>query len=790
MDTPPDHPNGMTALPAWPSSSSSLPPALAASSAGAHSWEEFPDPEAGPPRVLSPRVVLRAMRRHWWQILLIWAVLSAGMVAGVKKYVKPSYEAAAILQVEPTNRSVLAPTAMSNDLDAFMQTQLQLLTSSDVVALALKNPKVAALPRIRMAGDPEFTIKKQLRVSIPLRSHAIVVSLATESPSDGALIVNSVVDAYTEISATLVDSTTRKLIKQYKEAKQKFEGEVERLREAMTTLTAKTGNADPQSNPALIALESYKRYQERLNQVEMDRIEAEVALGVLNDAMRGIEQTQAGGAAPTDPAQLEEAAERFLQNDGEYRRILTEYQEAKAIYDQEERIVKRKASDPALRHYRDKMATLRRDAQAYRVANLPAIREKLAGGTLTADGEVDPVAAQTRRDLQIAKMTLAKLQNEETQLREQLGQITIERTNEGNDALQAEFLKTDLSRAQDSLSKVAVMLSTLELESSGQASVSNVSPAKPLLRPTSDKRLMMTVAMPVVALMATLGLFLLIEIRSARVSDPDDVAARVRVGVIGVVPPLPSALPARGPKALRDQRRKLEEFIQSLDHLRVVLCSRGPGGRRCALITSAVGGEGKTTLAAQLAGRCANAGLSTLLIDADLRRPSLGELLEVPEGLGLVDILMGDATPEESMVVIGNAGGFHLLPAGTSGHDPSRLLQGERLGQLIARFREAFDIVIIDAPPVLAVPDALLLGRWADGAVIAVRHDTSRFPLVERAIKRLTTVGVSVLGVVVNGVRPTEASYENYHYHSSHYADVGTPAAAGVPLTTDDELPG
>jgi Mrp family chromosome partitioning ATPase len=83
-----------------------------------------------------------------------------------------------------------------------------------------------------------------------------------------------------------------------------------------------------------------------------------------------------------------------------------------------------------------------------------------------------------------------------------------------------------------------------------------------------------------------------------------------------------------------------------------------------------------------------------------------------------------------------------------------------------------------------------LLGRWADGAVIAVRHDTSRFPLVERAIKRMSTVGVSVLGVVVNGVRPTEASYENYHYHSSHYADVGTTTGGGLPLTTDDELPG
>jgi len=161
----------------------------------------------------------------------------------------------------------------------------------------------------------------------------------------------------------------------------------------------------------------------------------------------------------------------------------------------------------------------------------------------------------------------------------------------------------------------------------------------------------------------------------------------------------------------------------------------------------------------------------TLLIDADLRRPSLGELLEVPEGPGLVDVLAGEVEPEAAMVVIGNAGGFHLLPAGTPGQDPSRLLQGDRLGGLIARLRATFDVVIIDAPPVLAVPDALLLGRWTDGAVLAVRHDTSRFPLVERAHRRLATIGVPVLGAVVNGVRSMESTYGGYHYASSAEAD-------------------
>ena len=200
------------------------------------------------------------------------------------------------------------------------------------------------------------------------------------------------------------------------------------------------------------------------------------------------------------------------------------------------------------------------------------------------------------------------------------------------------------------------------------------------------------------------------------------------------------------------------------------------------LITSACGSEGKTTLAAQLAGRCANAGLSTLLVDADLRRPRLAELLEVPDGPGLADVLAGTAEPEASMVVIGSAGGFHLLPAGTPGHDPSRLLQGERLGQLMGRLRATFDVVLVDAPPVLAVPDALLIGRWTDGAVLAVRHDASRFPLVERAHRRLAAIGIAVLGAVVNGVRSPDAAYSSYSYSYNPGDGAGPgPAPAGGP---------
>ena len=192
--------------------------------------------------------------------------------------------------------------------------------------------------------------------------------------------------------------------------------------------------------------------------------------------------------------------------------------------------------------------------------------------------------------------------------------------------------------------------------------------------------------------------------------------------------------PRAGQLSTRDEarsRRDLDQFIQSLDHLRVAICSgRDAWGRarRSILITSACGSEGKTTLAAQLAERCVNAGLLTLLIDADIRNPTLSRMFDLPAGRGLVNVLRGEAMAEEAIAVIGGAGGFHFLPAGSPRVDPSRLLHGDRLAKLLASARESFDMVIVDAPPVLPVPDALTIGRWVDGAVLAVRFDSSRYP--------------------------------------------------------------
>jgi capsular exopolysaccharide synthesis family protein len=759
MDTP-DRPDGH--VPSWP-------PAPLPAQPPRPSWDELPQPAGPAPRAFSPKVVWRAFRRHWWQILALWVVASAGLASLAYYKIKPTYDAVAWLKVEPTSRTLLAQTYADQNFQATLETNVQLITSPDVLGAAVVEPKVAGLPRVRNSLDPEKELSKELKVNVLRGTHVIQVAMSSESPTEAATIVNTVVKAFLKASSGWTDHETRVQIEQLRELKKRFEGERDKQRATLRKLNQQAVQStivDPK-DPNLVTLESYRQFQAQLSEVQIRRIAAESALKTTQeywqDQANRAKNRRGTGAA--EPSQMD--IDRAMRRDPELAKIQADMADVRERMNRVQRLTA-DTSDPSYLTARRKYEGLVRHYRDTYNERLPEVRQALMRNP-EEGRDADNGATEIRQAL----LQVEQLKTQEAALADKLKKLEIQTRAEGGEALEIQFVRADLAYSDQMLETIERNLGQLEYESTGGAKVNLIAEARPSPKPSSNKRLAVMAATPVGVLGLLMGLFVLIEARAARVGDPDDLSARVRVGVIGVVPPLPTLRPSRGPRSARDEKRRVEEFVQSLDHLRVTLCSGKPGtaaARRCVLITSACGGEGKTTLAAQLAGRCANAGLLTLLIDADLRRPSLGELLEVPEGPGLVDVLLGEADPESAMVVIGNAGGFHLLPAGTPGHDPSRLLQGDRLGHLLARLRATFDVVIVDAPPVLAVPDALLLGRWVDGAVLAVRHDTSRYPLVERANRRLASIGIPVLGAVVNGVRTVESYYGYGGYGAYHYA--------------------
>jgi succinoglycan biosynthesis transport protein ExoP len=173
-------------------------------------------------------------------------------------------------------------------------------------------------------------------------------------------------------------------------------------------------------------------------------------------------------------------------------------------------------------------------------------------------------------------------------------------------------------------------------------------------------------------------------------------------------------------------------------------------GLQVVMVASAVEGEGKTALAGQLAAGLARAWRRTLLIDCDLRHPKAHEALGVALEPGLSDALRGGIEFEQAIRAT-HVNRLWMLPAGS--WDPAALhgLGRDDVSAFFARLRKQFDFIIINTAPVLASAESLLIGRQADAALLAVLRDVSRLPAVHAACRRLTRVGIRVLGAVVLG---------------------------------------
>ncbi len=194
---------------------------------------------------------------------------------------------------------------------------------------------------------------------------------------------------------------------------------------------------------------------------------------------------------------------------------------------------------------------------------------------------------------------------------------------------------------------------------------------------------------------------------------------------------------------------------------------------RTLLISSPIPGEGKSTIAANLAVTMAQMGLKTLLVDSDFRKPVLRKVFGVLREEGLTDLLMGRIGLDEAVATT-DVENLTLLPAGGIPPNPSELLGSKRMETLIEQFKNDYDFSIFDSPPVLAVTDAAILGSKLDGAILIARAGKTDKAALSRTREVLDRVRTNVLGVIMHMVTPVSGRYSyytNYYYYHSYYSD-------------------
>ncbi|MFC2094610.1 GumC family protein [Bacteroidota bacterium] len=186
------------------------------------------------------------------------------------------------------------------------------------------------------------------------------------------------------------------------------------------------------------------------------------------------------------------------------------------------------------------------------------------------------------------------------------------------------------------------------------------------------------------------------------------------------------------------------------------------------LVTSATPREGKTTISVNLAGSFALTNKKTLLMDCDLRKPTVHHVFKTQRVPGLIDYLFGDAKLDE-IVKQTDIDNLSYIPTGTIPPNPAELLDSNEMKDLLAKFRAEYDLVIIDSPPIIAVTDSEILSNMVDGTIIVVSADTTEIELMERAVELIKAENTHFLGTVLNNFsfKSGYGSYYKYYYYYS-----------------------
>ncbi|MCA9132163.1 MAG: AAA family ATPase [Planctomycetales bacterium] len=695
--------------------------------------------------------------RRWWPWLFPLAALFAVAAALIVYFTfQPLYLASMWLRIH--TRAPYIAFENHDDSAHFVQNQTELIRSRLVLAPLLNEPQIAGLEELSTAKDKVRALASRLDVRPVGHSEYFSVEYQGTAPATATLVVDQVIHSYMNLQESDAANRREEVLNLLEAERQLRQQKVESLRGSLAELV---------DEGPLLEASDWLRAHDPLSSLTLlgrQLVTLDVDSSILRIEIEAAENAQ---------RQLQ-----FTPNNGLIDKFVNEHGTVLELEREIARLQDRLQSYAHLGRFHPSYRQLQEELTA-REQRLTEHRQKLA----TQEAQSLQLAEQEewQEKLEIMKSRLSSLEVSQQVIESHIALETQKLQESSGNSLKVEFLRVELEQATEVHNMISRRILALKTELRAPARVQPLEAHGPTATPIE---LVPYKKMALASTGAFMVPFLLLfgwELMLRRVSDAPQLEQRGQLRVIGEIAKLPRKRLLRN---VRDRRSAWETqlYRESVDQLRTCLFLQEPlRSAQVLAVTSAISGEGKTSLAVHLAASLVSAtGERVLLIDGDMRYPNAHTLLNTGLAPGLSDVLGGHVNWQAA---VGQLETLHLsfLPAGDLSASPHSLCGHGAFEDLLNQFREQFRYVILDTPPVLAASESLVMAQAADAFLMCAMRDRSRLESTHFAHERLVLTGATSVGVVLSGVPTSSYSsrYSSYPYTVRQAAKVtaAEPAA-------------
>jgi polysaccharide biosynthesis transport protein len=696
--------------------------------------------------------------RHYWHVVLErrWLVLTAFFTILILTAVylfraTPIYSASVRIQIDRESGNPLnvrESFSLETREQDYLQTQYKNIVSRSLIESVIQALKLDKDPRYEKSMDRVAAVARDISV-VPIRlSRLVDVKVEHPNPETATKIANTLAKNFIE---------------------QNLDQKVNSSYQAMTWLMTQVADAKNKVEKSEADLQSYRQ---EFNEVSLEEGENIVRQSLLQ--------------AQTELSKIRAESAQAQQAVAEVDRLVNDGQPIDTI--------PAVAQSPVVQEIRKQidieMANLAALGKRYR-AKYPAV--------IAAQSKIDALqnslVAECEKQMQTVRNNAAILLKAEEKLVQMVAAETQQQQKLNQLKIKYDILKRDTENNKSIHSNVLVRMKETELMSRlNSNNMRVVDPATKPLTPVKPRLVLTVLAGLIAAVGVSLALAFFVNYLDDSIKSQDDIENHLRLPFLGYIPNIKTNSVVE-----RDLQAHLHPQSNAAEGFRTIRATISLTHKaekfRVISVTSTIPSEGKSLVASNLAIVHAQTGLKTLLVDADLRRPSVHKAYQLHSPVGLSAFLTGETDDVGEITHVSEVPNLDVICCGAIPANPSELIGSGRMAEFLKRVRGQYDRVVLDCPPVSAVSDPLIISAMSDGIIYVTKFNKIRREHGRKSVQRIQNAGIHILGVVINDIdfEGKDSYYYSYYYYqnqyyASHYKNPpAAPKPPGAPVKDKKE---